>query len=89
MITIYNMYFRNIFKKMFSTSNKNVPLGRWAITYDNKELEKKVYYANHDHCGPCGYLYDEKKKKPKHLLLTLDEVIKEKDKNKLHYLNSK
>jgi len=31
MITIYNMYFRNIFKKMFSTSNKNVPLGRWTI----------------------------------------------------------
>tara|TARA_B100000035_G_C20783140_1_gene457769 strand:- start:285 stop:506 length:222 start_codon:yes stop_codon:yes gene_type:complete len=73
---------------MFSTSNKNVHLGRWAITYDNKELEKKVYYANHDHCGPCGYLYDEKRnKRPKHLLLTLDEVIKEKDKNSLHRFN--
>ena len=36
---------------MFSTSNKNVPLGRWTITYDNKQLDKKVYYANHDHCG--------------------------------------
>jgi len=47
---------------MFTASNKNVSLGRWAITYDNKELEKKVYYANHDHCGPCGYLYDIKKK---------------------------
>ena len=63
MITIYNMYFRNIFKKMFSTSNKNVPLGRWTITYDNKQLDQKVYYANHDHCGPCGNLYDEKEKK--------------------------
>ena len=62
MIAIYNMYFRNFFKKMFTASNKNVSLGRWAITYDNKELEKKVYYANHDHCGPCGYLYDIKKK---------------------------
>jgi len=82
MITIYNMYFRNIFKKMFSTSNKNVPLGRWTITYDNKQLEKKVYYANHDHCGPCGYLYDEKK--TEHLQLILDEVIKVKDKNSLH-----
>ena len=40
MITIYNMYFRNIFKKMFSTSNKNVPLGRWTITYDNKQKER-------------------------------------------------
>ena len=61
MITIYKMYFRNIFKKMFSTSNKNVPLGRWTITYDNKQLEQKVYYANHDHCGPCGYLYNKPK----------------------------
>ena len=56
------MYFRNIFKKMFlSPPQKNVPLGRWKITYDNKQLENKVYYANHDHCGPCGYLYDKKK----------------------------
>ena len=82
MITIYKTYFRNIFKKMFSTS-KNVPLGRWTITYDNKQLDQKVYYANHDHCGPCGYLYDTiKNKRPEHL--TFDEIIQVKDKNTLH-----
>ena len=31
---------------------------------DIKDLEKKVYLANYDHCGPCGYhnpKYYEKK----------------------------
>jgi hypothetical protein len=37
-----------------------VQLGRWNISYDLKELERKVYLANHDHCGPCGYLNDKK-----------------------------
>ena len=53
------MYFRNIFKKMFLSPPQNLPLGRWKITYDTQQLEKKVYYANQDHCGPCGYLYDK------------------------------
>ena len=44
---------------MFLSPPKNLPLGRWKITYDTQQLEKKVYYANQDHCGPCGYLYDK------------------------------
>ena len=42
MITIYNMYFRNIFKKTFSTSNKNVSLGRWTIIYEQTIGSKGV-----------------------------------------------
>ena len=29
-------------------------LGRWNYSKD-LELNKKIYLANHDHCGPCGY----------------------------------
>lgn len=29
-------------------------LGRWNYSKD-LELDKKIYLANHDHCGPCGY----------------------------------
>ena len=54
------LYFRNIFKKMFLSPPKNLPLGRWKITYDTQQLEKKVYYANQDHCGPCGQYILEK-----------------------------
>lgn len=35
-------------------------LGRWNYTKNFKELEKKVYYANHDHCGPCGKIKQQK-----------------------------
>lgn len=43
-------------------------LGRWSSPRDFRELEKKVYLANHDHCGPCGYQnpqYYEKEEKDK------------------------
>ena len=36
-------------------------LGRWNMTYGNKHLERKVYLANHDNCGPCGIINYEKK----------------------------
>ena len=38
--------FKNIFKK-----NTITKLGRWGITYDNRILEKRINWANHDHCG--------------------------------------
>tara|TARA_B100000900_G_scaffold412520_1_gene434495 strand:- start:5188 stop:5388 length:201 start_codon:yes stop_codon:yes gene_type:complete len=34
-------------------------LGRWGYTKNIEELNKKVYLANHDHCGPCGYVNKE------------------------------
>ena len=58
--TIRNL---NLFKLSFFQEEKKL-LGRWSSPKDIKELEKKVYLANYDHCGPCGYhnpKYYEKK----------------------------
>jgi hypothetical protein len=37
---------------------KNKPgdlhLGRWKLENCNKKINKKVDFANEDHCGPCG-----------------------------------
>ena len=42
------MMFRNIFNKIFkSTNNNKILLGRW----NNQGNEIKNIYANHDHCG--------------------------------------
>ena len=51
--TIRNMNFIKIYS-FFPKEEKKL-LGRWSSPRDFKELEKKVYLANHDHCGPCGY----------------------------------
>ena len=37
--------------KNFLKKQNPVKLGRWNITYDNATLEKKINWANHDHCG--------------------------------------
>jgi hypothetical protein len=29
-------------------------MGRWKPEYDNVVQERKVYWANMDHCGCCG-----------------------------------
>lgn len=29
------------------------PLGRWNITYCNKQLKRKIDLSNEDHCGVC------------------------------------
>ena len=48
------MYYRNIFR-IFIKEEKKI-LGRWGISYKEKDLNYKIYLANHDHCGPCGKL---------------------------------
>ncbi len=55
------MYFRNIFRLYFHKETKPI-LHRWYITADKKRLDRKIYLANYDHCGPCGkiLLKDEK-----------------------------
>ena len=54
------MYFRNIFRMYFQ--EKKPILHRWYITTDKTRLDRKIYLANYDHCGPCGkiLLKDEK-----------------------------
>ena len=47
------MYFRNLFKIYFQREKKPV-LHRWFITSDKTHLDRKIYLANYDHCGPCG-----------------------------------
>ena len=45
--------FRNIFVKLFPRQQRL--LGRWDMNYTKEQLDRKIYYANQDHCGPCGY----------------------------------
>ncbi len=47
------MYFRNLFRLYFKNGNKPI-LHRWYITNDKTTLDRKIYLANYDHCGPCG-----------------------------------
>ena len=42
-----------MFRKIFREVIDNKVLGRWART--NEKINGiKVYWANMDHCGPCG-----------------------------------
>lgn len=52
--TIQNLFqlFRGInFTK--KNQNNNVMIGRWNLDYDNTIQNRKVYWANMDHCGCC------------------------------------
>lgn len=53
-------YFRNIVSKLFTNGimevKDNLILGRWSMNYSKDHLDRKIYLANHDHCGPCGSL---------------------------------
>ena len=40
-----------ILKRVFNFKGDKLILGRWNYTKNFEELEKKVYLANHDHCG--------------------------------------
>lgn len=54
--------FKNLLKK-----SKPLKLGRWGVTYDASTLEKRINWANHDHCGSevCEnhFVNDKKEKK--------------------------
>lgn len=34
--------------------NNSIMMGRWNLDYDNMIQNRKVYWANMDHCGCCG-----------------------------------
>ena len=38
--------FKNLLKK-----SRPIKLGRWGVTYEPSVLEKRINWANHDHCG--------------------------------------
>ncbi len=52
--------FRNIFSKLYPTDK--LLLGRWNLTYQKEHIDRKIYLANYDHCGPCGDIEPIKKK---------------------------
>ncbi len=54
------MYFRNMLK-IFFKENKPI-LGRWSTPQNKEYLDRKIYLANYDHCGPCGKIILDTKK---------------------------
>lgn len=62
------MYFiKNLLPKYKIT--ENLLLGRWKINYSKNHLDRKIYLANHDHCGPCGSIDKLPKLKKKNINL--------------------
>ena len=47
------------FKRLIQVYTKNeLPiLGRWNYPQNKEILDRKIYLANYDHCGPCGTIY--------------------------------
>lgn len=39
--------------QLFRGQNNNVIIGRWNLDYDQTIQNRKVYWANMDHCGCC------------------------------------
>ena len=56
------MYFRNILMMYFKSHEKKILLGRWSTPKSQNTLDRKIYLANYDHCGPCGKINIEDKK---------------------------
>lgn len=58
---IYIKMFRTNLNKLliniigvFKSKPIELNLGRWRLENCNKRVEKKIDFANEDHCGPCG-----------------------------------
>ena len=43
------------FSSFFQKKTGMVVLGRWALDECPKRIDRKVDWANEDHCGPCGH----------------------------------
>jgi len=76
----------NLFRNIFKVQDKLI-LGRWNYTKSIGELDRKIYLANYDHCGPCGNLEHNKKRLPKHLTMTLEDLLLVEDKKYIHRMN--
>ena len=42
---------------IFKSKPGVINLGRWNIETCHKRINKKIDFANEDHCGPCGNKY--------------------------------
>ena len=67
---------RNLFKR----KNLQPKLGRWGVTYEKPVLDKRINWANHDHCGSevCEKHFTNNKK-----VEDWDEYLKKKKKKKI------
>ena len=67
--------FKNLLKK---SRNLQPKLGRWGVTYDLATLDKRINWANHDHCGSevCEKHFTNNKE-----VENWDEYLKKKKKN--------
>lgn len=43
-------------RNLLRTSVQKTNLGRWSVETCNKKINRKIDWANQDHCGPCGTL---------------------------------
>ena len=70
--------FKNLLKK-----SKPLKLGRWGVTYEAPVLEKRINWANHDHCGSevCENHFIKNKKENKEVE-SWTKLLKEKKKKK-------
>jgi hypothetical protein len=51
--------------RIIKKTNLQPKLGRWGVTYEEKILDKRINWANHDHCGSevCEKLLEKKSEK--------------------------
>ena len=75
--------FKNLLKK-----TKPLKLGRWGVTYEAPVLEKRINWANHDHCGSevCENHFVKNKKENKEVE-SWTKRLKEKKKKKQNQYN--
>ena len=68
--------FRNLLKKR----NFQPKLGRWGVTYEEKVLDKRINWANHDHCGSevCEKHFIKEKDSEKDEVKNWDKYLREK-----------
>lgn len=54
--TSFGKMFRKLFRVPLTKKSEtnNVIVGRWKLDYDSATQNRKVYWANVDHCGCCG-----------------------------------
>lgn len=46
-------FIRNVLSNKNQNNNNNVMMGRWNLEYNSAIQNRKVYWANMDHCGCC------------------------------------
>ena len=72
-----------LFGNIFNSQGKII-LGRCNYTKIIGELDRKIYLANYDHYGLRDNLYYSKKRLPKHLTMTLEDLLLVEDKKYIH-----